>query len=301
MPSLSLPPPWIIQYGSGHTRHLEVHRNPGLEVVYVEGGNLPWQVDGKPEPVGPGSVFFTLPWQWHGSMAEFEPGHHWYFAVFRVEGKGIEHPGPLQFPEALGFTFSEQRQLFASLRAAPRHSWPASPKLAQAMAALVEECNTGGPFQTRRCASWSAIVLLELEQAIRNNCALKALPGTLPIRHLIQELEARIDEPWTLEAMASFCGLKRTQFAQRLRLHTGDTPMGLLNRLRVEHARRMLRESSQTITEIAMACGFDSSQYFARIFRSFTGMRASEYRDTLAAGDSGRASAAAPSRFRCAK
>jgi AraC family L-rhamnose operon regulatory protein RhaS len=66
--------------------------------------------------------------------------------------------------------------------------------------------------------------------------------------------------------MASSCGLGRTRFSQLLQRITGDTPITLLHRLRVERARVMLRETDLSVTQIAQQCGFVTSQYFARVF-----------------------------------
>ena len=45
------------------------------------------------------------------------------------------------------------------------------------------------------------------------------------------------------------------------------TPTQYLNHLRLEQAARMLKNNEQkSITEIALQCGFYSSQYFATVF-----------------------------------
>jgi AraC family L-rhamnose operon regulatory protein RhaS len=52
---------------------------------------------------------------------------------------------------------------------------------------------------------------------------------------------------------------------------TGDTPITYLNRLRVRHADQLLKTTDHSITDIAFECGFQSSQYFATVYRQFTG------------------------------
>jgi len=271
-------PPWLLEFGRGKARILPVHRNPGIEIVYVEDGILPWQVEGQRQPVGPASVFFTLPWQWHGSTAEFEPGHHWNYAIFQVDADSFERPGPLKLPKALGLSSAQQQRIVKTLSETSCHVWPASEALSVAMRSLVRDAAAGGFFCAQRCSAWATIVLTELEQTVRENRTGIRSANASRMERFLLELNQRLDEPWTLNAMATFCGLKRTQFMEMLRLHTGDTPTGLLNRLRIERARRLLRETSRSITEIAFECGFCSSQYFARVFRSLTGIPASEFR-----------------------
>jgi AraC family transcriptional regulator len=59
----------------------------------------------------------------------------------------------------------------------------------------------------------------------------------------------------------------------------GETLSSFIRRLRLERAASMLIDHpKQTITEIAMACGFSSSASFARAFAERFGMSASELR-----------------------
>jgi len=54
--------------------------------------------------------------------------------------------------------------------------------------------------------------------------------------------------------------------------------MLLLNRFRVRKAQQFLNTDAKTITEIAFDLGFDSSQYFSKVFRRLTGITPSHYR-----------------------
>ena len=58
-------------YGRGSARTLGTHRDYGLEIIYLEKGALNWHVQGRVERVTAGSVFFSLPWEEHGSVDEF--------------------------------------------------------------------------------------------------------------------------------------------------------------------------------------------------------------------------------------
>jgi AraC family L-rhamnose operon regulatory protein RhaS len=73
---------------------------------------------------------------------------------------------------------------------------------------------------------------------------------------------------WTVEMMAADCGLKSTQFVYYVRQLTNMAPMHYLNHRRLGLAAKLLREApSMSVTEVAFACGFSSSQYFATLFR----------------------------------
>jgi len=54
-----------------------------------------------------------------------------------------------------------------------------------------------------------------------------------------------------------------------------------LNNYRVERAKEMLAESSLSTNEISVACGFNSVQNFARVFKKFAGATPGQYRDDV--------------------
>ena len=88
------------------------------------------------------------------------------------------------------------------------------------------------------------------------------------VRLFLEELPRRIDEPWTLESMAEQCGLGRSAFAACCKEITNMSSIDFLTSCRIDGATRLLREKpALSITDIAFQCGFQSSQYFATVFR----------------------------------
>ena len=100
----------------------------------------------------------------------------------------------------------------------------------------------------------------------------------LRVARFLRELESQCDDNWTLDAMAARAGLKRSRFGEICRRLTGESPSTFLNRLRIRRSRRLLRDTDLTVTEIAFECGFQSSQYFAKLFRRYQGHEPSHYR-----------------------
>lgn len=83
----------------------------------------------------------------------------------------------------------------------------------------------------------------------------------------------------TTEEMASSCGLKTTRFVELVRSQTNLSPLRFLNFCRLEYAAKLLQEQSgASITHIALACGFSSSQYFATAFNLRYGCSPREFR-----------------------
>jgi AraC family L-rhamnose operon regulatory protein RhaS len=58
------------------------------------------------------------------------------------------------------------------------------------------------------------------------------------------------------------------------------TPIQYLNHCRLTAAARLLKETpNRSITQIALNCGFASSQYFATLFRRHFGVTPRAFRD----------------------
>ena len=100
--------------------------------------------------------------------------------------------------------------------------------------------------------------------------------------HELKTIPQQLEHPWTLKEMARLCRISPSQFSQHCRRLTNYSPIQALNHLRIERAKEMLKEEPEcSTTEIAMKCGFTTSQYFATVFRKWTGQSPSEFRSEI--------------------
>ena len=268
------------EYGSGSIARLPVHQNGGFEVHYIAKGHLHWEIEGRPFLVAPRSVFFTFPWERHGSCVDFEPGHLFHFAVYRLKNGGNPDAKDLQLAEGFGLSNTEQADVFRALSAASNRCFTASVDFAWAMTRLTAELETPGIMARTRVVALARTVLCELVRSIHGAESQNGENSASQRRVLsfVEELRTRCPEPWTLDSMAAACRLKRTQFETVTRELTGDAPSGLLNRFRVRQSQLSLKNNDKSITDVAFEAGFGSSQYFARVFKGLVGMTPSEYR-----------------------
>jgi quercetin dioxygenase-like cupin family protein len=66
---------------------LPLHVNQGLELVLICSGQATWLVDGVPHGVRAGDLFFTLPWQVHGSAEPVDPAISLDWLVLPLTGQ----------------------------------------------------------------------------------------------------------------------------------------------------------------------------------------------------------------------
>lgn len=196
----------------------------------------------------------------------------------RLPGAEVEKPTLFRFPSVLGFDETTSKAISRLLIKAPHHAWPSTPLFRVLMASLMTELSKPGLFHRMRVIHLTAQLILELAAIVEYPENQQHSTDTERFSRLLAQLEQSCAEPWTLDAMAARIGLKHTHFTSLFHHYTGDSPLRYLNRLRVAKARQMLRAEKLPITEIALECGFCSSQHFAKIFREFSGVTAQEYR-----------------------
>ena len=73
-------------------------------------------------------------------------------------------------------------------------------------------------------------------------------------------------------------GLSEFHFNRLFKRGTGIQPSQYLIRLRIDAARRLLRETTRSVIEIGNEVGYTNPSHFARIFRKETGLTPSDYR-----------------------
>lgn len=91
-------------------------------------------------------------------------------------------------------------------------------------------------------------------------------------------INACFDRPLTLKEIASVACLSPNHLLRSFRQAFRLTPHQFLTVRRLEHARRMLADTRQPVTDICFSVGFESLGSFSRMFRRHTGLSPSEYR-----------------------
>lgn len=84
--------------------------------------------------------------------------------------------------------------------------------------------------------------------------------------------------PITLDEVAEQVNLTPTYLSRKFKKFTGTTFKEYVNHIRIRQAKQMLLTTDDTITQIALNCGFNSSNYFKDCFRRRNGVSPSVFR-----------------------
>ncbi|MET9727761.1 GlxA family transcriptional regulator [Streptomyces zaomyceticus] len=99
-----------------------------------------------------------------------------------------------------------------------------------------------------------------------------------PLRDLQQWITEHPEEDLSVEALAARARLSPRHFARAFRAETGTTPGRYVDRVRIEHARRLLEETSRGVEEVARAAGYGTSEAMRRAFTKALGTAPADYR-----------------------
>ncbi len=107
----------------------------------------------------------------------------------------------------------------------------------------------------------------------RNTSDIVARAKVYMDRHYMEKLSA--------EQIADASRVSPSHLFRLFRKETGLSPYGYLTNIRMEHAMKLLLNTSYTIEEIADQCAFCSSANFIRAFRQTTGVTPRKYRKLI--------------------
>lgn len=124
-----------------------------------------------------------------------------------------------------------------------------------------------------------AIVLAERASQSPSRLTLSSTPMTGKRLRLLDEyIDAGLDRPLSVQAMANLLGLSEGYFMRAFTQATGQSPHSYLIDRRVARARALLLDTSVSVADIAQACGFSSHAHLATTFRQRLGVSPSQLR-----------------------
>jgi AraC family transcriptional regulator len=102
------------------------------------------------------------------------------------------------------------------------------------------------------------------------------------LNRTIDYIQKHYAEDLDLDRLAGIACFSKYHFHRLFKLLTGETQNNFVRRLRLEKAvYKLILDKHRSITEIALDCGFSSSQNFSRAIRSYFGVTATFIRENF--------------------
>lgn len=257
------------------------HRNEGIEITFLENGSMDFSVDGKKYFLEPNTLTITRPWQPHkvGNPHIALCKLHWI-----IIDVGVRRPHQeWRWPEWLVLSPSEKEDLTILLSHNEEPVWNDMRGIQPFFHEIGDIINRQHELESYTLLTLKLnellYTLLDLMKQRRPPLKKRLTSKTRNVELFIEELKLEPDRHWSVESMAGECGLGKTAFMEYFKRITNMTPSQYLNYIRIKKGEQFLKNRPElSILDIAMECGFSSSQYFASIFKRFTGKKPSDAR-----------------------
>lgn len=157
-----------------------------------------------------------------------------------------------------------------------------TPQRAAAFEALVRECRRCAPGYELRVKAELLRLFVDLYRSIpaqpvdKNEWEARRRRAQR-FHMLFRYMEQHFGENLSLEKLAAMVSYSPYHFSRQFHQLTGRTPTEYLRNLRMQKAVQMLREGA-SVSETASACGFNSPNYFCKVFRAEFGYPPRAYR-----------------------
>lgn len=103
-----------------------------------------------------------------------------------------------------------------------------------------------------------------------------SLPARIGARHpklvdIIGQMESNLEDPLSPSILAKEAGLSTRQLERLFRRYLDRSPKRYYLELRLKKARLLLLQTSMSVINVALACGFSSPSHFSKCYRAFYG------------------------------
>jgi len=266
----------------GHERYsnikpssLDLHLNNGIEICFVKKGRYDWQVENKEYVVYPGEGFVTCPWEYHGnSLGIVELGEIYWLII---NPDIFTKEDGCHLANWSSFSQDQEATISKTLRENHNHLLNNCVRLEKYFLQLNHELvNREFGFDVK-IRSLIENILLEVVRIIQNR-KLEANKNNAWINGLKLLFTTDLSKKWTIEEMSSHFSMGSTSFNDKVKRLTGYTPQSFLIDLKLDQSKKLLLETNRFLTDIALDCGFYSSQHFSSTFLKRVGMTPSAFR-----------------------
>ncbi len=257
-----------------HVGHTKINKSrPGLgahvhpkcyEVCYLRSGQLHWWAGTEDNTyvVNPGEMTLTFPDEVHGGVDSIHEACDLYWVSFETGA------------DILGLSPHILDPVQEALSNAPR-TFQADKSVPGFYEQILDTISEPGPYAQFRILSALQQIILRIVDAF-NQEPKKADPRMEKVLHAIS---SKMDVYKSVEDLAEIAGLSPNRFINEFKAYTGYSPMDYLNREKLRVAKLMLADLDRSITDIAFELDFSTTQYFATMFKKYTGMTPTQFRD----------------------
>lgn len=243
------------------------------EMVYVDKGEVTVTAGDKQIALKQGSAVFHKPNEWHNICADGKTAPNIAIVTFECNSEAMRF-----FCDKTLSVGQMQKTLLSQIIAEYSNAF-SSPLNDPFTNQLKSNKNPAfGAKQLIKCYLCELLISF-----IRNDSHIvqKSLSNinysSSVLNILISYMDNHISENITLDELADICGASKKTIENTFRQNIGKSAIEYFIYLKIEKAKKYLREENYNITQIAELLGYANIHYFSRQFKKVTGMSPMEY------------------------
>lgn len=101
------------------------------------------------------------------------------------------------------------------------------------------------------------------------------------LRRVAEHVEAHLQGPIFTSTLAEVAQLSTGHFCRAFKVSMGETPHAYVVRQRIRRAQLLMRDTRETLSQIACACGLSDQAHLTRLFRRLVGTTPLAWRRAL--------------------
>lgn len=251
------------------------------EFLYVDKGEIEVMADAQGYKLTQGEIIFHKPNEFHNVWANGKVAPNLIVVAFECRSEAMTF-----FENKLLSIGDYEKNLLAHIirEAKKAFSSPFNDPLLTRL-----ERNPTRPFGCEQLIKINLELLLislfrkdtSIQSKNRISSAVKERSDEDMVKKIIAYLRDRLHENIRFEDVRQFSNLSRTNLKVLFKDKTGMSVMEFFRNIKVEEAKKMIREEHYNFTEISKKLGYDSIHYFSRQFKKITGMSPSEYASSV--------------------
>ena len=243
------------------------HHHKEVEIISMTAGNAEFTVDSVTYELSAGDLLFIAPYSVHrGRVAAnssydcvcFDMSIIWDQKLARELEKGnLAVKGPMHATDHPTSELCTHVSRAMDAYAEKKNGWEM--EVIGRMSLVVSAVLRNGYF-------------VKKEGKIREN---------LFCKNVIDYVVAHYNEPITSASVAASLYLNNSYFCRLFKKHFNCNFSDFVNEYRVERAKVLLCNPDSSVSDVAIATGFNSFSYFCKIFKSIVGVSPSDFRKNM--------------------
>jgi len=258
----------------------EGERHNFWEFVYVDKGEIEVMADTKGYKLKQGEIIFHKPNEFHNVWANGVVAPNIIIITFKCNSKAMKF-----FEQKIFNLGDTEKNLLAQIINEVRKTYKAEKSDEQHMLKKKEGALFASEQYIKLHLELFLINLVRKGTSIKSESRLSLATKERSENNMVEMIKnymkENINKNLSFEDIYKFCGLSSTTLKVMFKEKTNYGVMEYFRNLKIEEAKKYIREDNLNFTEIAEKLGYNSIHYFSRHFKKATGMTPSEYASSV--------------------